>query len=175
MTSIEAETPTGIYGWAKNLIEPLQRWRLVDLFSIPLRGNEGKVIGVKSDGSSYEYVDLPTGGGLSPDPIYDSMYAPLLLVPDIIAAASYSTVITDEYVSKLCTNVAQTLIELTSDPAIGSRVRVKAMTAAGFIFAPGAGMSVCSRDSAIESVGQYSVAEAHRISTTEWSILGDVM
>lgn len=87
-----------------------------------------------------------------------------LLVAETITGTTYSTTSLDRYVSKLCTNVALCTITLTSDPAVGSRVRVMAMTAAGFAFAAGSGMTLRSRDGSVASAGQYSVAEAHRIS-----------
>jgi len=59
LSSIEAETPTGVYGWAKRLIEIFQRWHLTDLIDQPLIGNELKVIRVKADGGSFEYADQP--------------------------------------------------------------------------------------------------------------------
>lgn len=59
LSSIEAETPTGIYGWAKRMVEIFQRWRLTDLIDQPLIGNELKVIRVKADAGGYEYADQP--------------------------------------------------------------------------------------------------------------------
>lgn len=56
LSSVEAETPTGLYGWAKNLIETLQKWRLTDLIGQPLLENAGKFIRVKSDGGGYEHA-----------------------------------------------------------------------------------------------------------------------
>jgi len=59
LSSIEAETPTGIYGWAKRVVEIMQRWRLTDLIDQPLPGNELKVIRVRADAGGYEYADQP--------------------------------------------------------------------------------------------------------------------
>lgn len=148
----------------------------IEQFNVPLNTlidqlrvtDIGGAIGFYIDEITLESYASSVGGG---DP---NQHAPLLLVPTEITGTSYSTVAADTYASKLCTNAALCTVTLTSDPPIGSRIRVMAMGAGGFTFAAGSGMTQRSRDGAYTSAGQYAVAEAHRISSTEWAILGDV-
>jgi hypothetical protein len=100
--------------------------------------------------------------------------APDLLVPGTISTSTYNTQTTDRYTAYLVTYAGDCAITLDSDAPIGARIRFKQMHASGFHFVAGAGMTLNSRDAVITSAGLYAVSEAWRISTTEWSILGDV-
>lgn len=57
MSSVEAETPTGNWGWAKRLIDELNKLRrLWELADMDLTGQGGKTVKVKADETGFELV-----------------------------------------------------------------------------------------------------------------------
>ncbi len=57
MSSVEAETPTGVWGWAKRLVEDLNKMRrLWELADMDLTGKGGQTVKVKVDETGFELV-----------------------------------------------------------------------------------------------------------------------
>lgn len=57
LTSIEAETPSGVWGWARRFTEELNKMRrLWELADIDLTGKAGYTVKVKADESGFELV-----------------------------------------------------------------------------------------------------------------------
>lgn len=55
LSSVEAETPTGVWGWAKKIIEELNKLqRLYELADMDLTGKAGKNVRVKADETGFE-------------------------------------------------------------------------------------------------------------------------
>ena len=61
LSSIDAKTPTGIWGWAKRLIDALNRWKLFNLMDVPITDKPYYVIRVAADGSEFELVPEELG------------------------------------------------------------------------------------------------------------------
>lgn len=57
MSSVEAETPTGVFGWAKRLVEELNKLgRLWDLANMDLTGKAGHTVVVNADETGFTLV-----------------------------------------------------------------------------------------------------------------------
>jgi hypothetical protein len=57
ISSVEAETATGIWGWSKRLIEDLNKLRrLWELADMDLTGKAGQTVKVKTDETGFELV-----------------------------------------------------------------------------------------------------------------------
>lgn len=57
MSSVESETPTGVYGWAKRLVEELNRYRrLWELATMDMSGKAGYKVVVRADENGFELV-----------------------------------------------------------------------------------------------------------------------
>jgi hypothetical protein len=100
--------------------------------------------------------------------------APDLLVPDVVAGAAYTVAVGDRYAAKRLTNAGLVTVTLGNAPPVGARIRFKGEGAGGFTFAAADGMTIHSRDSAMNSGGLYAVAEAWRDTAGTWTLLGDV-
>lgn len=61
LSSVEAETPTGIWGWAKRLIEALLKWRWFDLMDIPINDKPYYIMRVNANGDGVELVKEELG------------------------------------------------------------------------------------------------------------------
>lgn len=57
LTSVESETATGVWGWAKRLIEELNKLgRVWELAQMDLTGKAGYTVVVKGDETGFELV-----------------------------------------------------------------------------------------------------------------------
>lgn len=57
LNSIEAERPTGVWNWARNLVEELRRWRkIIELVDLDLTGKAGYKLVVNADENGFELV-----------------------------------------------------------------------------------------------------------------------
>lgn len=57
LSSVEAEAPTGLHGWAKRLVEELNRWkRLRGLATMDLNGKAGYTVKVNAAEDGFELV-----------------------------------------------------------------------------------------------------------------------
>ena len=57
LSSVEAETPTGVWNWAKHLVEDLNKFRkLWDLANMDLTGKAGQTVKVRADENGFEIV-----------------------------------------------------------------------------------------------------------------------
>lgn len=57
LSSVEAETPTGVWNWAKRLIAELNKLgRVWELASMDLTGHGGDTVKVKADETGFELV-----------------------------------------------------------------------------------------------------------------------
>jgi len=61
LSSVEAETPTGVWGWAKRLIEALLKWRWFDLLDVPINDKPYYVMRVNATGDGVEYAPEELG------------------------------------------------------------------------------------------------------------------
>ncbi len=71
MHSNEAETPSGVWNWAKRTVDELNRYKALTILNwfglLDLTGNAGKVVKVKADGSGFELgTDAVGAGGTGP-------------------------------------------------------------------------------------------------------------
>lgn len=106
--------------------------------------------------------------------------APLLLVPEIVAAASYTIQATDKYASKRLTAPGPVEIEVplnaTVAVPIGARIRFTALGDNGAVIVKeDAAIVLNSRDDAFTSGGVGAVFELHKVDEDEWDVLGDVV
>lgn len=57
LSSVEAETPSGIHGWAKRIVEDLNKFRrLWELANMDLTGKAGEKVVVRADENGFEIV-----------------------------------------------------------------------------------------------------------------------
>lgn len=57
LSSIEAETPTGVHGWAKRFADELNKMRrLWELADMDLTGKAGQKIVVRADENGFELI-----------------------------------------------------------------------------------------------------------------------
>lgn len=57
LSSVEAETPTGLYSWAKRMVDELNRYkRLWELANMDLTGKAGQFVVVRADENGFELV-----------------------------------------------------------------------------------------------------------------------
>ena len=56
LSSIEAEIPSGVWGWAKRLIDALRRFRPFEIMDVPLIDKPFYLMRVKEDGDGWELV-----------------------------------------------------------------------------------------------------------------------
>ncbi len=63
LSSAEQSQPTGIWGWAKRLVDELNKFKLFELIDTSLIGQGGRVIKVKANESGYELAPDIVGGG----------------------------------------------------------------------------------------------------------------
>lgn len=61
LSSIEAETPTGLWGWAKRLVDNLLKWRWFDLIDIPILDKPYYIMRVNVDGTAVELAPEELG------------------------------------------------------------------------------------------------------------------
>lgn len=61
LSSVEAETPTGVWGWAKRLVEALLKWRWFDLADVPIKDKPYYIMRVNANGDGVELVKEELG------------------------------------------------------------------------------------------------------------------
>lgn len=61
LSSVEAETSTGVWSWAKRLIDGLLRWRPFELMDVPIIDKPFHVMRVNEDGTAFEYAPEELG------------------------------------------------------------------------------------------------------------------
>lgn len=54
LKSHDAEKPHGVWGWAKRLVDALNRWKLFNLMDVPINDKPYHVIRVNKDGTDFE-------------------------------------------------------------------------------------------------------------------------
>lgn len=125
LSSLEAEMPTGVWNWAKRLVEELNKWwRLMALVDVDLTGKAGWAVKVKSDLSGYELaVDLTGSGGYTV----------------VTKTAGYTEATTSGELIVLCTLTAGFTIGLPTAVGNTATFTFKKTLAAGQITIDGAG------------------------------------
>jgi hypothetical protein len=61
LSSEEAKTPSGIWGWAKRLVDALNRWKLFNLIDIPLSDKPYFILRINADGTDFEFAQEELG------------------------------------------------------------------------------------------------------------------
>jgi hypothetical protein len=97
---------------------------------------------------------------------------------ETVTGTAYTLVLADAARHKRFTSASA--ITLTIPPnasvafPIGTRIRGTAAGVGQVTLAPGAGVTLNSRDSALKSAGRYAVFEVEKVATNEWDCLGDL-
>jgi hypothetical protein len=61
LASDEAAKPLGVWGWAKKLIDALNRWKLFNLMDVPIGDKPLQMVRINAAGTDFEYASEELG------------------------------------------------------------------------------------------------------------------
>lgn len=98
--------------------------------------------------------------------------------PTTQAGTTYTAVLADAGGYIQFTNVAAVTFTIPPNASvaypIGTVITVEQNNIGGVTFTPGSGVTLRSRGGYLQTAGQYAVAQAKKVATNTWTIIGDV-